>query len=263
MNNRKEQLKAFDRLLTIQEELRIKCPWDRKQTMESLRTYTIEEVYELAAAIMKNDAQEIKKELGDVLEHVIFYSIIAGEQNAFDIADVCNSLCDKLIFRHPHIYGQTMRADTEEQVEQNWEQLKLKEKGGNKTVLAGVPESLPSIVKAHRIQDKARRVGFDWNEKEQVWDKVKEEIGELQAEINSLDEDRMEAEFGDVFFSLINAARLYGINPDNALERTNRKFISRFNYLEKKAKEMNKSLKEMTLEEMEQIWQEAKTATEN
>lgn len=259
MNNREQQLQAFNRLLDIQEELRQKCPWDRKQTMESLRAYTIEEVYELAAAIMKQDPQEIKKELGDVLEHVIFYSIIASEQQTFDIADVCNSLCDKLIFRHPHIYGHTMQADTEEQVEKNWEQLKLKEKGGNRTVLAGVPEALPSVVKAHRIQDKARRVGFDWDEREQVWSKVQEEIQELQAEINTMDADKMEAEFGDVFFSLINAARLYDVNPDNALERTNRKFIKRFNYLEQRAKELDKNLKEMSLEDMEAIWQEAKT----
>ena len=258
IHTREEQLAAFNRLLDIQEELRIKCPWDRKQTMESLRSYTIEEVYELAAAIMKKEPAEIKKELGDVLEHVIFYSIIGSEDGSFDIADVCNSLCDKLIFRHPHIYGHTMKADTEEQVERNWEQLKLKEKGGNKTVLAGVPESLPSVVKAHRIQDKARRVGFDWDEKQQVWDKVKEEIAELQTEIDKTDADKMEAEFGDVFFSLINAARLYDINPDNALERTNRKFIRRFNYLEERSKQLGIPLKEMPLEQMEEIWQEAK-----
>ena len=258
MNTRQQQLDAFSRLLDIQLELRQKCPWDKVQTLESLRSYTIEEVYELASAIMKGDYSDIKKELGDVLEHIIFYSIIAAEKGEFDIADVCNSLCDKLIFRHPHIYGQTVKADTEEQVEQNWEQLKLKEKGGNKTVLAGVPDSLPSVIKAHRIQDKARRVGFDWNEREQVWDKVKEEIGELQTEINQLDADKMEAEFGDVFFSLINAARLYGINPDNALERTNRKFIKRFNYLEQTAKTRGQDIKQMTLDEMETIWQEAK-----
>lgn len=262
IHTREEQLAAFNRLLDIQEELRVKCPWDKKQTMESLRSYTIEEVYELAAAIMKHEPQEVKKELGDVLEHVVFYSIIGSEDGNFDIADVCNALCDKLIFRHPHIYGHTMQADTEEQVEQNWEQLKLKEKGGNKTVLAGVPESLPSVVKAHRIQDKARRVGFDWDEKQQVWDKVKEEIAELQTEINSMNADKMEAEFGDVFFSLINAARLYDINPDNALERTNRKFIRRFNYLEERSKKLGIPLKEMPLEQMEEIWQEAKK-TEN
>lgn len=258
MNNREQQLKAFNRLLDIQEELREKCPWDHEQTMESLRSYTIEEVYELASAIMAGNPQEVKKELGDVLEHVVFYAIIGSEKGWFDMADVCNSLCDKLIFRHPHIYGNAAQLQNSEQVEQQWEQVKLKEKGGNKTVLAGVPESLPSVVKAHRIQDKARRVGFDWDTREQVWDKVKEEVGELQTEIDRMDADRMEAEFGDLFFSLINAARLYDVQPDNALERTNRKFIRRFNYLEQKAKEQGRSLKEMTLDEMEQIWQEAK-----
>lgn len=258
MNNREQQLKAFNRLLDIQEELREKCPWDHEQTMESLRSYTIEEVYELASAIMAGNPQEVKKELGDVLEHVVFYAIIGSEKGWFDMADVCNSLCDKLIFRHPHIYGNAAQLQNSEQVEQQWEQVKLKEKGGNKTVLAGVPESLPSVIKAHRIQDKARRVGFDWDKREQVWDKVKEEVVELQAEIDRMDADRMEAEFGDLFFSLINAARLYDVQPDNALERTNRKFIRRFNYLEQKAKEQGRSLKEMTLDEMEQIWQEAK-----
>lgn len=258
MSSREEQLRAFNRLLDIQEELRQKCPWDREQTMQSLRPYTIEEVYELASAVIADDPQEIKKELGDVLEHVVFYAIIAAEKGWFDIAQVCNSLCDKLIFRHPHIYGQAAKIENSEQVEQQWEQVKLKEKGGNKTVLAGVPEALPSVVKAHRIQDKARRVGFDWEQKEQVWEKVKEEIGELQAEIDHMDADKMEAEFGDLFFSLINAARLYDVLPDNALERTNRKFIRRFNYLEQKAKEMGRNLKDMTLAEMETIWQEAK-----
>ncbi len=258
MNNREQQLKAFNRLLDIQEELREKCPWDHEQTMESLRSYTIEEVYELASAIMGGNPQEVMKELGDVLEHVVFYAIIGSEKGWFDMADVCNSLCDKLIFRHPHIYGNAAQLQNSEQVEQQWEQVKLKEKGGNKTVLAGVPESLPSVVKAHRIQDKARRVGFDWDKREQVWDKVKEEVGELQTEIDRMDADRMEAEFGDLFFSLINAARLYDVQPDNALERTNRKFIRRFNYLEQKAKEQGRSLKKMTLDEMEQIWQEAK-----
>lgn len=265
MTTREKQLAAFNRLLDIQQELREKCPWDREQTLQSLRPYTIEEVYELASAIMKGDMQEIKKELGDVLEHVVFYAIIAAEQGDFDMADLCNSLCDKLIFRHPHIYppvasdNDTPVIETSEQVEQQWEQVKLKEKGGNRTVLAGVPEALPSVIKAHRIQDKARRVGFDWEEREQVWDKVKEEIAEFQTEISHLDADKMEAEFGDLMFALINAARLYDINPDNALERTNRKFIRRFTYLERRAAELNKPLKQMTLAEMETIWQEAKT----
>ena len=199
----------------------------------------------------------IKKELGDLLLHIVFYAKIGDEKGEFDIKDVCDSLCDKLIFRHPHVFG-TAEADTAGKVEQNWEQLKLKEKGGNKTVLGGVPASLPSIVKAHRIQDKARNIGFDWEEREQVWDKVNEEFNELKAEINNMDADKMEAEFGDLFFSLINAARLYKINPDNALERTNLKFIRRFNYLEEKTKEQGRSLKEMTLAEMDEIWNEAK-----
>ena len=206
---------------------------------------------------MRDDEVNIKKELGDLLLHIVFYAKIGDEKGEFDIKDVCDSLCDKLIFRHPHVFG-TAEADTAGKVEQNWEQLKLKEKGGNKTVLGGVPASLPSIVKAHRIQDKARNIGFDWEEREQVWDKVNEEFNELKAEINNMDADKMEAEFGDLFFSLINAARLYKINPDNALERTNLKFIRRFNYLEEKTKEQGRSLKEMTLAEMDEIWNEAK-----
>ncbi len=257
MNTREEQLKAFDRLLTIMAELREKCPWDRKQTFESLRANTIEETYELTTAIMKGDLQEIKKELGDVLLHVVFYSQMGSETGEFDIADVCNAISDKLVFRHPHVYGE-VQADTPEAVSQTWEQVKLKENGGNKTVLAGVPEALPALIKAHRIQDKARNAGFDWDEREQVWDKVQEEIREFQTEINAMDQDKMEAEFGDLMFSLINAARLYKINPDNALERTNRKFIQRFNYLEATAKEKGRTLQDMTLEEMEAIWQEAK-----
>lgn len=256
-NTRESQMKAFGHLLDILEELREKCPWDRKQTNESLRANTIEETYELCEAIIKDDVSGIKKELGDVLLHIIFYAKIADEKGQFDIADVCNSLCDKLIFRHPHVFG-TEEANTSKQVEQNWEQIKLKEKGGNKTVLEGVPASLPSIVKAHRIQDKARNAGFDWEQKEDVWDKVREEFTELKQEISSMDADRTEAEFGDLFFSLINAARLYKINPDNALERTNQKFIKRFNYIERKAREMGKTLKEMKLEEMEVFWREAK-----
>ncbi len=256
-STRSEKLEAFGRLLDILDELRVKCPWDRKQTNESLRTNTIEETYELCEALMRDDEVNIKKELGDLLLHIVFYAKIGDEKGAFDIKDVCDSLCDKLIFRHPHVFG-TAEADTAGKVEQNWEQLKLKEKGGNKTVLGGVPASLPSIVKAHRIQDKARNIGFDWEEREQVWDKVNEEFNELKAEINNMDADKMEAEFGDLFFSLINAARLYKINPDNALERTNLKFIRRFNYLEEKTKEQGRSLKEMTLAEMDEIWNEAK-----
>ena len=256
-STRSEKLEAFGRLLDILDELRVKCPWDRKQTNESLRTNTIEETYELCEALMRDDEVNIKKELGDLLLHIVFYAKIGDEKGEFDIKDVCDSLCDKLIFRHPHVFG-TAEADTAGKVEQNWEQLKLKEKGGNKTVLGGVPASLPSIVKAHRIQDKARNIGFDWEEREQVWDKVNEEFNELKAEINNMDADKMEAEFGDLFFSLINAARLYKINPDNALERTNLKFIRRFNYLEEKTKEQGRLLKEMTLAEMDEIWNEAK-----
>lgn len=256
-STRSEKLEAFGRLLDILDELRVKCPWDRKQTNESLRTNTIEETYELCEALMRDDEVNIKKELGDLLLHIVFYAKIGDEKGEFDIKDVCDSLCDKLIFRHPHVFG-TAEADTAGKVEQNWEQLKLKEKGGNKSVLGGVPASLPSIVKAHRIQDKARNIGFDWEEREQVWDKVNEEFNELKAEINNMDADKMEAEFGDLFFSLINAARLYKINPDNALERTNLKFIRRFNYLEEKTKEQGRPLKEMTLAEMDEIWNEAK-----
>lgn len=257
MNTRQQKLEAFGRLLDIMDELRVKCPWDAKQTNESLRTNTIEEVYELCEAIIKSDDQEIKKELGDVLLHIIFYSKIGEEKEAFDIADVCNALCDKLIFRHPHVFGED-ESKTAGEVEKTWEQIKLKEKGGNKTVLGGVPASLPSIAKAHRIQDKARNAGFDWEKKEDVWHKVKEEISELQSEINTMDSDRMEAEFGDLFFSLINAARLYKVNPDNALERTNQKFINRFNYLEKEVSIQNKELKAMTLDEMDALWDIAK-----
>jgi len=257
MNNKETKIQAFGRLLDLMDELREKCPWDSKQTNESLRTNTIEETFELCEAIIKNEPSEIKKELGDLLLHVVFYAKIADEKGQFDIADVCNSLCDKLIFRHPHIFGD-IKVKTAGQVEHNWEQIKLKEKDGNKTVLEGVPTSLPSIAKAHRIQDKARNAGFDWEQKEDVWDKVEEEINELKHEIHAMDKDRIEAEFGDLFFSLINAARLYKINPDNALERTNQTFIRRFNHIEQRAKETGKSLKEMTLDEMEIFWQEAK-----
>ena len=239
------------------DELRERCPWDRKQTFESLRQNTIEETYELTSAILKKDMDEICKELGDVLLHIVFYAKIGSETDSFDMADVCNRLCDKLIYRHPHVYG-TVQANNENEVEQTWEQVKLREKGGNKTVLAGIPESLPSLVKAYRIQDKARNAGFDWDVREQVWDKVKEEIAEFEQEIAAMDKDKQEAEFGDLMFALINAARLYKIKPDNALERTNQKFIRRFNYLEKKAAEQGRNLQDMTLNEMEAIWQEAK-----
>ena len=257
MNTREEKMEAFGHLLDIMDELRVKCPWDRKQTNESLRPNTIEETYELCEALMREDNQNIKKELGDLLLHIVFYAKIGEEKGAFDIKDVCDSLCQKLIYRHPHVFGEA-KAETAGKVEQNWEELKLKEKGGNKTVLEGVPNSLPSLVKAHRIQDKVRNVGFDWEEREQVWDKVQEEFNELKEEIAHKDADKMEAEFGDLFFSLINAARLYKINPDNALERTNQKFIRRFNYLEEHTLKQGRSLKEMTLAEMDALWNEAK-----
>ena len=258
MHTKEEKVEAFGRLLDILDELREKCPWDRKQTNESLRPNTIEEVYELCDALMKNDEKNICKELGDVLLHVVFYAKIGSETGAFDIKDVCDKLCDKLIFRHPHVFGE-VKADTAEKVSENWEQIKLKEKDGNKSVLSGVPEALPSLIKSYRIQDKARNVGFDWEEREQVWEKVKEEISEFEAEVATMDEDKAEAEFGDVMFSLINAARLYKINPDNALERTNQKFIRRFNYLEEHTIKEGKSLKDMSLEEMDRIWDEAKS----
>ncbi|MBF0650246.1 nucleoside triphosphate pyrophosphohydrolase [Dysgonomonas sp. GY75] len=259
MHTKEQKLEAFGRLLDIMDELRVKCPWDAKQTNESLRTNTIEEVYELCEAIIKNNDNEIKKELGDVLLHVVFYAKIGEEKETYDIADVCNALCDKLIFRHPHVFGDDA-AKTAGEVEKSWEQLKLKEKGGNKTILEGVPASLPSIAKAHRIQDKARNAGFDWKKKEDVWEKVSEELTELKDEISNMDADKTEAEFGDMFFSLINAARLYKVNPDNALERTNQKFIRRFNYIEQEAKRQGKILKDMTLSEMDALWEEAKKA---
>lgn len=257
MHTKQQKMEAFGRLLDIMDELRVKCPWDAKQTNESLRTNTIEEVYELCEAIIQSNDESIKKELGDVLLHVIFYSKIGEEKNTFDVADVCNALCDKLIFRHPHVFGDDA-AKTAGEVEKSWEQIKLKEKGGNKTILEGVPASLPSIAKAHRIQDKARNAGFDWEQKEDVWEKVSEEFRELKAEVSKMDEDKMEAEFGDMFFSLINAARLYKINPDNALERTNQKFIRRFNYIEQEVKKQNRKLKDMTLSEMDTLWNQAK-----
>src|SRR5690554_5449113 len=255
MNSRKDQLKAFDRLLTIMDELREQCPWDKKQTMESLRHLTIEETYELGDAILDNDLEEVKKELGDVLLHIVFYSKIGSETNDFDIADVCNNICDKLISRHPHIYGNIKVAD-EAEVKKNWENLKLKE--GKKSVLEGVPRSLPAVVKASRIQEKVAGVGFDWENPEQVFEKLQEELGELQHEISANNTAEIEAEFGDVMFSMINYARFLGVNPENALERTNKKFIKRFQYLEAKAKEINKSLNDMTLAEMDVFWNEAK-----
>jgi XTP/dITP diphosphohydrolase len=251
------KLKAFERLLDIMDQLREGCPWDRKQTFESLRTLTIEETYELADSILKGDKQEIKKELGDILLHIVFYAKIGSETQDFDIADVCDGISEKLIYRHPHIFSDTKVTNAKE-VEENWEQLKLKEKGGNKSVLEGVPQSLPALVKANRIQDKVRGVGFDWDEKEQVWEKVKEEMHEVENEIRKGDQDKMEQEFGDMFFSLINAARLYGVNPENALERTNQKFMKRFNYLESKTLKQGRNLKDMNLEEMDEIWEEAK-----
>ena len=257
MHTRQEQLEAFGRLLDVLDELRVKCPWDRKQTNESLRPNTIEEVYELCDALMRDDRKNICKELGDVLLHVLFYAKIGSETEAFDIKDVCDQLCDKLIFRHPHVFGE-VKADTAEKVSENWEQIKLKEKDGNKTVLSGVPAALPSLIKAYRVQDKARNVGFDWEQREQVWTKVKEEIGEFEAEVAQMDKERAEAEFGDVLFSLVNAARLYKINPDNALERTNQKFIRRFNYLEEQTLSLGKRLADLSLEEMDAIWNEAK-----
>ena len=255
MNSREAQLKAFDRLLTIMDELREQCPWDRKQTMESLRHLTIEETYELGDAILDKDLDEVRKELGDLLLHLVFYAKIGSETNDFDIADVANGICDKLIDRHPHIYGDVEVAD-EEEVKRNWENLKLKE--GKKSVLEGVPRSLPAVVKASRIQEKVAGVGFDWEKPEQVFEKFQEELGELQHEIETENKNKMEAEFGDVMFSMINYARFLGINPENALERTNKKFISRFQYLEAKAAEKNKALKDMTLAEMDVFWNEAK-----
>lgn len=271
MHTREEQLAAFGRLLDIMDTLREKCPWDRKQTFDSLRQNTIEETYELATAISRHDMTEISKELGDVLLHVIFYAKMGSETGDFDIADVCNRISDKLIFRHPHVYGRSasgvenampnISAKNAEDVSKLWEQVKLKEKGGNKTVLGGIPDSLPSLVKAYRIQDKVANVGFDWKQKEDVWDKVKEEIGEFEEELKAKGEGReanVEGEFGDLLFSLINVARLYKIKPDNALEQTNLKFIKRFNYVEAKAKEQNKNLQDMSLEEMEALWQASK-----
>ena len=273
MHTRQQQMEAFGRFLDVLDELRVKCPWDRKQTNESLRPNTIEETYELCDALMRDDRSDICKELGDVLLHVGFYAKIGSERGDFDIKDVCDRLCEKLIFRHPHVFGDA-QAQSAGDVVQLWEQVKLKEKGGNKTVLAGVPSALPTLIKAYRIQDKARGVGFDWQERRDVWAKVKEEIHELEAELSVMDRGeeltgealtaqraRMEGELGDVLFSLINAARLYKLNPDNALERTNQKFIKRFNYVERQAKAQGRELRELTLQEMDALWNEAKALT--
>ena len=267
MHSREQQLEAFDRLLTIMDELRVKCPWDRKQTFDSLRQNTIEETYELASAIIKKDMSEVCKELGDVLLHVVFYAKMGSENGDFDMADVCNRLCDKLIFRHPHVYGEEAAKNAEE-VSHLWEQVKLKEKDGNKTVLSGIPDALPALVKAYRIQDKVANMGFDWEKREDVWAKVKEEVGELEEELRASDTPteaqriRQEEELGDLMFAIINMARLYKLKPDNALERTNIKFMRRFNYVEAKAKEQGKNLSEMSLSEMDVLWDQAKQLEE-
>lgn len=284
MHTKEEKMEAFGRLLDVLDELREKCPWDRKQTNESLRPNTIEEVYELCDALMKNDRDDICKELGDVLLHICFYAKIGSENGQFDIADVCRKLTDKLIFRHPHVYHPSQvgakdpkplpygedggdggadgmqKASTAQQVIENWEQIKLKEKDGNKSVLAGVPDALPALIKAYRVQDKARNVGFDWEDKHDVWAKVREELGELEAELRREDKERSMEEFGDFLFSVINAGRLYHLNPDTALEKTNRKFIRRFNYIEEHSIKMGRQLKDMTLGEMDELWNEAKAA---
>lgn len=265
MHTREEKMAAFGRVLDVLDELREKCPWDRKQTNQSLRPNTIEETYELCEALIQEDDRNIMKELGDVLLHIVFYAKIGEEKQTFDIADVCHQLCDKLIFRHPHVYppadceAAKAKVESVEQVLQNWEMIKQKEKDGNKSVLSGVPASLPTLIKAYRIQDKARNVGFDWEEREQVWDKVKEEIAEFEAEVADMDKARAEAELGDVLFSIVNAARLFSLNPDNALEHTNQKFIRRFNYLEEHTMKCGRKLQDMTLAEMDAIWDEAKS----
>jgi XTP/dITP diphosphohydrolase len=255
MNSRENQLRAFGRLLDIMDDLRSKCPWDKKQTLQSLRHLTIEETYELGDAILNNDLQEIKKELGDLLLHIVFYAKIGSETNDFDIADVANAISDKLIHRHPHVYSD-VEVENEEDVKQNWEKLKLKE--GKKSVLEGVPKSLPAMVKANRIQEKVAGIGFDWEKPEQVWEKVQEELSELNTEIEKGNIDKIESEFGDVLFSMINYARFIKVSPENALERTNKKFIHRFQYLEKKAKKIGKSLHDMSLAEMDVFWEESK-----
>lgn len=271
---REEEIRAFVRLLDIMDELREKCPWDREQTTESLRPLTIEETYELSDAIMNSDDFNISKELGDIMLHIVFYAKIGSEKGTFNITDVMDRCSDKLVYRHPHVFAETQVSGARDVIE-NWEQLKRKEKDGNKTILSGVPSSLPSIVKAYRVQDKVRAVGFDWEKREQVWDKVREEIGEFEVEMKkrfpegnvnineTVGDEKLEGEFGDLLFSIINAARLYNINPDTALEMTNRKFIRRFGYLESEAQKRGLSLKKMTLQEMDQIWDEAKKLEEN
>ena len=256
-NDKEAKLKAFGELLDVLDILRIQCPWDAKQTNESLRPNTIEETMELCDALIKDNVSDIKKELGDVLLHILFYAKIADEKQQFDIADVCDALRNKLIFRHPHIFGDT-KVDNAEQVLQNWEALKLKEKDGNKTVLSGVPKSLPSVIKAERIQEKSANVGFDWDKPEDVWDKVKEEIAEVESELRAGNRENIEKEFGDLLFSIINAARLYGVRADNALELTNNKFITRFNHIEQRAIDMGKKINELSLAEMDDLWNEAK-----
>ena len=257
MHTKEEKMIAFGRLLDVSDNLRQKCPWDKKQTFESPRPNTIEETYELCDALAKQDMKNICKELGDVLEHVIFYSVLGNETGHFDIADVCNQEADKLIFRHPHIYGE-QKANSVEEVLQTWEQIKLKEKDGNKAVLSGVPDALPSLIKAYRIQDKARNVGFDWKDKADVWEKVREELDELEAQLKNGNSETSTQELGDFLFSVINAARLYHLNPDNALEKTNQKFIRRFNYVEAHSIKQGKSLADMSLSEMDALWNEAK-----
>lgn len=252
-----ERSEAFLKLLKIMDELREQCPWDKKQTIESIRHLTIEETYELSDAILKNDASEIKKELGDILLHIVFYARIASETNQFAIKDVIDTLCEKLIYRHPHIYG-NVKAETSEQVSQNWEQLKQKEKGGNKSVLSGVPNSMPALLKAYRIQEKAKAVGFDWEKPEQVFEKVKEELNEFEFEVKNKDQKNAEKEFGDILFSLINYARFLNINPEDALEQTNKKFIKRFGHMEERVKEQGKQIADCKLEELDSYWNEAK-----
>ena len=256
-NTREQRLAALGKVIDTLDILRVRCPWDAKQTNESLRPNTIEEVYELAQALVNDDTADLKKELGDVLLHILFYSKIADEKGQFDIADVANALNDKLVFRHPHVFGEVKVGDAHD-VETNWEKIKLKEKGGNRTVLAGVPDALPALIKSFRIQEKAANVGFDWEKREDVWEKVKEEIGEVSDAISVGKQDEIEAEFGDLLFSIVNAARLYGINPENALEHTNRKFIKRFNHIEKSATDAGRKISDLTLDEMETLWCEAK-----
>lgn len=256
MNSTKDKLKSFEKLLHIMDELREKCPWDREQTFESIRNLTIEETYELADAILHKDMQEIKKEIGDLLLHIVFYAKIGSETNDFDIKDIIDSICNKLIFRHPHVFGNVDVNEDSEVVKENWEELKQKE--GNKSVLSGVPSGLPALIKANRVQEKVRAVGFDWDKREQIWEKVHEELDELKEELKVNNQDEIEKEFGDLLFSLVNAARLYGVDPETALERTNLKFINRFNYLEERTIKCGKSLKEMNLDQMNEIWEEAK-----